>query len=38
MEEAGAAEFFVKGADTGRLIDYLVEAYASRRAGAASSA
>lgn len=33
MEQAGAAAFFVKGVDTGQLIDYLMEAYASRQAG-----
>lgn len=32
MEQAGAADFFVKGVDTGRLIDYLVNEYSRRLA------
>ena len=31
MEQAGAAEFFVKGVDTQRLIDYLVNEHSLRR-------
>jgi PAS domain S-box-containing protein len=34
IEQAGAAEFFVKGTDTPRLIDYLLDFHASRGAGA----
>jgi CheY-like chemotaxis protein len=30
MQQAGAAEFFVKGIDTGRLIDYLVGEHSAR--------
>jgi hypothetical protein len=37
MERAGATEFFVKGLDTGRLIDYLVKEAARRRAGSRAS-
>ena len=33
IEQAGAAEFFVKGADTQRLIDHLLAFHASRQAG-----
>jgi len=37
MERAGATEFFVKGLDTGRLIDHLVKEAARRRAGTRAS-
>ncbi len=33
IEQAGAADFFVKGADTQRLIDHLMAFHATRHAG-----
>jgi DNA-binding NarL/FixJ family response regulator len=33
IEQAGAADFFVKGTDTQRLVDRLLRVHAARRAG-----
>ena len=33
LEQAGAADFFVKGTDSERLVDHLLRVHAARRAG-----